>query len=349
MGRRLRCGTREAARRLVDLAANFFRGHEQLATELTDTSANSRIDAKKQQKVTTSMATSTHEPTATETSALELSYKAALDARRPVLRAIAEDQILRDLRLDATHAAAVAEGTAKKLLPYRDAIAARFGEDAAVLVDELLTTARATKQADIELTLAEPSADMSELAKDVSHVYSMLMADATSLSKRRLLDGTRLEKARSIKGYRALLTSTLLLIALLREEWPKIEGRAILSLEELDYAEAVALRLSTALTDRDQNVDGVPARELRARALSKLVRDYRQLHRMMQYLRYDHGDVDEIIPSFWATRGRTRRTEQEEPIGEPNAEQPSNGQPTNEEPDPPVPPTPGDDDSPFTP
>ena len=43
-----------------------------------------------------------------------------------------------------------------------------------------------------------------------------------------------------------------------------------------------------------------------ARALSKLIRDYDQIRRMMAYLRWEDGDIDETVPSLYARRGSSR-------------------------------------------
>lgn len=88
-----------------------------------------------------------------------------------------------------------------------------------------------------------------------------------------------------------------------------------------------------------KNVDLVPARELRARALSELAREYEELRRKMLYLRHYQGDADEIIPSLWALRGSSRRSD-------PDPDPSEGGEPTSGDP---VVPTPGDDNPPFTP
>jgi hypothetical protein len=286
----------------------------------------------------------TNEESSTQTQeAYDPAYKAALDSRREELRAIPEDNILWDLRLAGGRASTVAEGTAKKLQPFRPALVARFGEEAGVLVDRLATTAHAARQADLEYSLAQPADDLSPLAEEVSDVYGMLMADATSFAKRKLIDGATLDKAREIKGYQALSESTLKLVAILRENWAALEGRGILTKHDLDRAEHLVRVLTTALAYRDENVDLVPARELRARALSELAREYGELRRMMLFLRHYQGDTDEIIPSLWALRGSSRRTDR---TAVPSVEPNTGGEPTGDEP---VVPTPGDDNPPFTP
>ena len=58
--------------------------------------------------------------------------------------------------------------------------------------------------------------------------------------------------------------------------------------------------------------------ELRARALSRLVRVYEELRRMMTFLRWHQDDVHAITPSLWANRGRRGRARDVEPEPKPS-------------------------------
>lgn len=231
-------------------------------------------------------------------------YGVALEALREALMAMPDAQVQREVRLDASVAADVAEAGASKLVAYRAALVAQFGADAGTLVDELPIVARAAKQADIELTRAYPSGDVSVMHKEVSTAYELLMTDAQSLANRKLIDARNLEPARDIRGYQAILRSVLVLVSLLREAWPRIAAHTPLTTADIDAAERVAQQMTTALARRDHGVNRVPAAELRARALSLLIDRYDEARRMMTFLRWHQDDADSIVPSLWAARGR---------------------------------------------
>jgi hypothetical protein len=242
-----------------------------------------------------------------------LAYRAALDAVRAALVAMPESEVERFTTLDASAAAVIAEASANKVAPYRAALVAQFGGVARAALDELPVLARATRQADIELAASQPLTDLSALHEEVRAAYQLLITDADSLANRKLLDGQRLEAARDIQGYQALLQSTLVLVNVLRDRWSGFAGQTPLTVADLDRAEAAAQRMSAALGDRDNGVSRAPALELRARALSKLVRVYEEVRRMITYLRWHQDDVDAITPSLWASRGRRGRSRDVEP------------------------------------
>jgi hypothetical protein len=110
------------------------------------------------------------------------------------------------------------------------------------------------------------------------------------------------------------------LVALLREKLPAIAPRTLLTTADLDRAEAKALAMMTALGEREQGTDRMPAAELRIRALNELVRHYGEIRRMVGYLRWHEGDADTIAPSLWSAR--TSRKARGEEIEPPPVEEP---------------------------
>jgi hypothetical protein len=302
------------------------------------------------------MPTPTNDETSPATSAP--AYRLALESLRSALMAMPEDEVERHLRLDPSAAAMTAEASAKKVAPFRAEIVERFGADAGTLLDELTTIARATRQADIELAGQSPATDLSAIGEEVRAAHVLLMTDADALANRKLIDPARLTPARDVQGYQALVRSTLLVAFVLREHWSRIEEHTPLTESDLDRAESIAQRLSAALGDRDNGVLRAPAAELRTRAVSKLVRHYEELRRMMTFVRWYQDDVDSITPSLWAARGRKSRSQSRgtEPGGtEPGGTEPGGTEPGGTdtppvvvEPAPPVAPQPNNGGGPFT-
>jgi hypothetical protein len=239
-------------------------------------------------------------------------YQAALDQQRPSLWAMPKEQIERKPALDPTAAAVIAEASANKLQAHRGEVVAQFGEAAGAKIDELTPVARATLQADIEYAGTATTTDIVALSEPVRSDYQLLITDSDSLANRKLLDPKRLESARDIQGYSALIHSVLVLVFVLREQWPQIEDHTPLTAADLDRAATNAQHMQVALGNRDNNVNRAPAAELRLRALSRLIHLYEEIRRMMSFLRWYEDDVDTIVPSLWAGRGGRKARSQDD-------------------------------------
>ena len=64
----------------------------------------------------------------------------------------------------------------------------------------------------------------------------------------------------------------------------------------------------------------IDSRELRTRAFSLLVRAYSQAQRAITYLRWDHGDAQELAPSIYTGARTKRRAATAEPVDAPVAD-----------------------------
>jgi hypothetical protein len=93
--------------------------------------------------------------------------KSALDERRPSLLAMSDEDIDRQPKVDASVAAEIVLGSVPQITHQRSALVERFGAEAGTMVDELPVVARATKQADVELTAAASNADLGRMESDL--------------------------------------------------------------------------------------------------------------------------------------------------------------------------------------
>ena len=132
--------------------------------------------------------------------------------------------------------------------------------------------------------------------------------DAVALAHRGLLNGDRLADFKAKVGYKNLATDLLGLSALFREGWDKIASRTGVQLGELDEAELVGHQLMDAVSAREQ-AQGIVAQSQaqRQRNFTLFARSYNQARRAISFLRWDHGDLDQICPSLFAGRGGSRR------------------------------------------
>jgi hypothetical protein len=245
--------------------------------------------------------------TTNTTNTSEAVYRAAFEQHRPSLMAMTEVEIVRRNALDPTAASITAEGSARRLAEFRDEAVTQFGATAGTQIDELSSVARAARHADVEYLAAASATGVPVLYEGLRGDHRLLMTDADGFANRKLIDPARLEPARNVQGYQALIGSVLVLVCVLREHWAQIKDYTPLTEDDLARIEGNAHRLSAALESRESNAARAAAAELRVRALSKLIHLYEAILRMMTYLRWYQGDVDVIMPSLWAGRGRRAR------------------------------------------
>jgi|GEM_PF-1562206 len=276
-------------------------------------------------------------------------FQEALEGQRAALMAMAEEQIERRPRLDPTVAFLAAWATVGRVQAHLPALVTRFGQDAKRFVDELPLIALATRQADIDWKKANEGTDSSALHDEVGREHRLLLTDAESLVNRGLLPEKSLNNARGLQGYQTTVDSLQVVISVLREHWSAIEGHTPITRADLDRAEMVAMRMTSALSKRGQATASIGATDLRARALSKLVRTYEEVRRMVVFLRWFEGDAAMITPSLYAGRGGRPSGREDEPddvVTDP-VDTDKEDMDTEVVPPPPVTPSP-DDGPPFT-
>lgn len=260
-------------------------------------------------------------------------FQQALESQRAALLAMTENQVERRARLDPSGAFLVAWASTERVAPLRERLVAIFGQAATEHLDALPVIALATRHADIDWMRTTEAVDLSELHREVTAQHRLLITDADSLVNRGFLPAKALDNARSMLGYQASVDSLQVVIAVLRERWPQFEGNTPLTRANLDAAETVAMRMTHAMSQRGLNASEVSASDLRLRALSKLIRTYEEVRRMVTFYRWFEGDADTITPSFYAGRGGRKAGSSDEDVSRDDG-------PSTDEPVPTPPPTP---------
>ncbi|MEZ4253140.1 MAG: hypothetical protein R3B99_33445 [Polyangiales bacterium] len=149
--------------------------------------------------------------------------------------------------------------------------------------------------------------------------HTVLLADAEPLVARGHIPAAALAEARNTNGYQATVASITRLVALFRENWSKVAKLTATTQADLDEAGKLAAEFAQQVATRDQAALRGPATDLRTRAISDAFRIHDELRRMMTYLRWREGDLDQILPSLYAGRGgrkplSDRRTEPADPF-----------------------------------
>jgi len=150
-----------------------------------------------------------------------------------------------------------------------------------------------------------------ETAREAASVRQVLLSDAQALAGRGLIDASRLEGIGG-RGYRNLAFDLIGLVRVLRDAWPTLEGKTLLTLEELESAEVLANRLLVEVGTRDGPTVMSQARRDRAGAFTLFLRAYRYAQRLLRFLRHDEGDADQILPSPYADKGRRKTASNDE-------------------------------------
>jgi hypothetical protein len=243
-----------------------------------------------------------------------ITFKAALDGKRELLAAIPDSELERTPGLDASLASGIVIGSLPRIAEHRDAIEAQFGEEGVEVLDDLPAVAYAAAQANIELAAADAASDLTAMHAEVLEDHALLLTDAEALVNRKLIDRARVDAGRAVLGYRTVIGSVLVLVALMREHWDQIRAKTPLTREDLDEIEVRAQRMLQRLNEREQGTSRVPASEMRARAISHLIRRYGEVRRMLVYVRWWQEDADVIAPSLWSGRRNRSRAEVVEPV-----------------------------------
>lgn len=133
-----------------------------------------------------------------------------------------------------------------------------------------------------------------------------LYEDALSLANHDLLHEERLKECKKSPSYRAIATDVLTLVALFKEQWPRIENRTPVTAAFLQQAGTRALDLLGAVGAKEQAPVTVGEAQLvRQQAFTLFSRAYEDARSAVQFLRRDYGDASEMAPTFYTGRPRS--------------------------------------------
>ena len=147
-----------------------------------------------------------------------------------------------------------------------------------------------------------------------------LRDDATPLVSRGLIDADRLDSCKGDNSYKGIATELGILAVVLLEHLPKLQGKCLVTEEELRRAAAIAQALLAYVGRRDLSPEATAeAIDIRNRMFTLLFDNYDVACRSVCFLRWPQGDADKIAPSLYPERRRSRK----------EGEQPEDAQPGN--------------------
>lgn len=243
-----------------------------------------------------------------------LRLREAFEAARPALEAV-EAKDLAQMNLEIPAATITVRGTIPELRTLQARLLAELPEADPAIFDKCERYTFALIHAHRQYVAAsQPSQPIQELTETLKQLHDQLYTDVHALAKRGLLDGARLDMLSGTNGSKNTAFDVLALVAMLRDNWSKIEGKTPVNPAELDNAEQLADRLTDALGIREQGPVTVPEASLmRHRAYALFVKTYDEVRRIVGYLRWHEGDADEIAPSLYKGRYRKPGRSEETP------------------------------------
>ena len=247
----------------------------------------------------------------------------ALDAVKEEALAL-DGEALRQITVDIPTAAIIVRGALPALRSLRPDVAAAFREVDLGQYDQIELYTRALTQANGEyLATSRGVAEVPALTEELKEIRTTLLTDMRTAVRRKLIDRSHLDRMQGAKGAKNTATDVITLCALVRKQWPALEGRTAVVLSEIDRAEQLAEELQSALA-LAQNADGgvAAAADLRQRVYTLFFNAYDEARRAMSFLRWHEGDANELAPSLMALRSKNSKPRTQENPGPEMPKQP---------------------------
>jgi hypothetical protein len=155
---------------------------------------------------------------------------------------------------------------------------------------------------------AESWPDVQPLLEEGGRLRARLRADARALAQLGMIDERSLKELSRPLGIEKLGAELKLLVRVLRGSFEHLAPQRRGVLSELLAAERVAAEVAAVLELREQQAERLAsATDLRTRAWTLFRRAYDHACRAVSYLRWEQGDADSIVPSFYVVRRSASR------------------------------------------
>ncbi len=270
------------------------------------------------------MTTSSPGSTASTTPAQAERFRQAYESIKAEMQSIPREQLLA-LNVDVASTVATTIGCLPKVVPLRPAILEQVGGFDIKQLDKLETYAMALMHAQAEFQAsAQPPEPIDDLNAELMVTRDLFFRDVAALEARNLIE-FRASEMSGAPGYKNLTKDVLLLCSVLRNNWPTIQGRTAVTLEDIDAAELQAKRLLGAVGLREQGSKAPTQQaEWRQRAFTLFAKAHDEVRRVVTYLRWHDDDANTIFPTVFGGGRAKQRTEKPAPES-PATPAPANG------------------------
>jgi hypothetical protein len=255
---------------------------------------------------------------------------AALAAVEHEMAALSPSAIVA-INLDIPRAVTVAVGALPNLRDLRPRFIAELPQHPIHTTDKLGTYALAAWYTHLcALPASKTESEFEALVAEATPLRDDLLVAAEALAHKNLLDPETVAGIRRGQGNLDKANDLVALAALFTQRWSHVHGKTTVAESDIERAAELGPLLLVALGAREQAGAGASKptdrADQRARAYTLFVKAYEEARRAVAYLRWHEDDVDDIVPSLFASRKSPRKVKAPEP------EAPPNDAPTPEQP-----------------
>ncbi|HEU4403751.1 MAG TPA: hypothetical protein VFS43_00425 [Polyangiaceae bacterium] len=242
-------------------------------------------------------------------------------------------EAVRRSTVNVPNAVVLVLGALPKMLRLRDEMRATFVNPPFASLDKLRDYALAAAYAHARaLPHDGGETRVRALLTEAAPLRVRLLSSAETLATFGLLDPLEVAAVRRGAGHVDTAQDLSSLVGLLRDAGPEILAKTPLTEADLARAAELGGLLLEALGQRQSGADGSgdpdEAAERVAKAYTLMANAYDQGRRVVSFLRWNEGDVDDIAPPLGHSRRRARRPQG----GEPEPAEPDDREPDPSEP-----------------
>lgn len=215
---------------------------------------------------------------------------------------------LSPLNVDLLHASSVALAVAERLVPLRDELAKLHDFDLRH-IDRLADYARTAWFLHLMRPVPARPRFIAEARREAEALRSKLLVWAKPFVASGVFDAELVASIRKRRRFEDHAADLVALSQLYRGAWERVRGKCDVSEADLTRAAELGPMLFAWRSRREHAPDPELAEHMRClrRAWTLLDRAYAQCRRAVVYLRFDHGDADQIVPGLRHNKGGTRR------------------------------------------
>lgn len=220
------------------------------------------------------------------------------------------DDELANLNVDVPSAITTAQAAVPTLRGLRPTIARTLTDFDLAQFDKLSDYADALAHLQTEFVHQDaPVSELPAMYDEAIAFRETVLSVGRVLVKLQLLDSSVFDAAGTVTGYRNVAYELGNLCSRLLENWSAIAGRCALTEEQLIRGKTLGTQLLAAVARREQAQakQGAVAKD-RQRAFTLLSRAYNEARRAVVYLRWNEGDADSLVQSFYGGRAGGRKS-----------------------------------------
>lgn len=240
---------------------------------------------------------------------------------KPRLSKLQPEEVL-SVNADVPTAVAVALGALPNLRPMRDAIVEELPKHPVAHLDELEDYALATWYAHLlHENQGTDTESLKKLTDEASALRETLLVAAEALAHRGLLDSKRVAEIRSGQGHKDPSSDLVTLAALFTSQWERIKTKTAVEPHEIARADELGPKLVMVMGAKEAAGPGgkpVDTADRLARAFTLLARAYDACRRAVAYVRWEQGDVDDLVPPLYKRPGGPGRKPKDAQAGSKN-------------------------------